>query len=183
MANTTKTTYQTGTWNIDPAHTTASFSARHMMITKVRGTFRALSGTIQLTDDPTQSSVQATIQAGSIETGEPQRDAHLKSPDFLDADQYPTLEFASTAVRSVRGIYEVDGELTIHGVTRPVTLEVEATGVGKDPWGGTRAGFEATTRINRSDFGMTFNQTLETGGVLVSDRIDITLEVEAVLAG
>jgi polyisoprenoid-binding protein YceI len=178
----TDTAYQAGTWNLDPAHTTASFSARHMMITKVRGTFKQLSGTIHIAEDPTQSSVTATIQTASIETREPQRDAHLKSADFLDAEQFPTIEFASTAVRPVSGIYEVDGELTVHGVTRPVTLEVEPTGVGKDPWGGTRAGFEATTRINRKDFGMTFNQTLESGGVLVSDRIDITLEVEAVLA-
>jgi polyisoprenoid-binding protein YceI len=182
MASTANTTYQAGTWNIDPAHSTASFSARHMMITKVRGTFKQTSGTIQIAEDPTQSSVRATIQAGSIETREPQRDAHLKSPDFLDAEQFPTLEFVSTAVRPVGGIYEVDGELTIHGITRPATLEVEPTGVGKDPWGATRAGFEATTRINRRDFGMTFNQTLESGGVLVSDRVDITLEVEAVLA-
>ncbi len=181
MSTQTVTEYPVGTWQIDPAHTTVGFSARHMMITKVRGSFGEFAGTIRSAADPTQSSVTATIQTASISTNEPTRDGHLKSPDFLDVATYPTIEFASTAVRGRGDTYEVDGNLTIRGVTRPVTLKVEATGVGKDPWGGTRAGFEASAEISRGDFGMTFNQTLETGGVLVSDKIQITLEVEAVL--
>lgn len=183
MSTTTTTEYPAGTWEIDTAHTSVGFTARHMMITKVRGSFAELSGTIRTAEDPAQSSVTATIQTASISTNEPTRDGHLKSPDFLDVEKYPTIEFASTAVRGAGDTYEVDGNLTIRGVTRPVTLNVEATGVGKDPWGGTRAGFEASAEISRSDFGMTFNQTLETGGVLVSDKVQIHLEIEAVLAG
>ena len=176
------TEYTPGTWNIDPAHSNIAFTARHMMITKVHGEFKEFSGSVTLDKDPAKSSATASIKTASIFTNQEDRDTHVKSPDFLDVEKYPTIDFRSTAVRPDGDKFEVDGELTVHGVTKPVTLTGELTGVGKDPWGGTRAGFEATTEIKRSDFGMTFNAPLETGGVLVSDKIGITLDVQVVLA-
>jgi polyisoprenoid-binding protein YceI len=169
-----------GTFVIDAAHTTVGFTVRHMMLAKVRGHFEVTSGIIKVEEDPTQSSVTVTIDAASLDTREPNRDAHVKSADFLDVEKYPTIEFASTSVRQEGNGWKVDGNLTVHGVTKPVTLDLEPTGLAKDPWGNTRTGFEATTEISRSDFGLEWNQALETGGVVVSDKVKVELEVEAV---
>jgi len=175
----------TTTWNIDPAHTTAEFKVRHMMITNVRGQFSRITGMVTLDEsDVTKSRVEASIDAASINTREPDRDMHLKSADFFDVEKFPTLTFASTHLTpSGDGELEVEGDLTIHGVTRKVAFAVEGpTPPGKDPWGNTRIGLSATTKINRKDFGLTWNAALETGGILVGDEVTITLDVEAVKA-
>lgn len=173
------------TWNIDPVHSAAEFKVKHMMISNVKGQFTSLKGTLSFDDtDITKSRVQATIDAASINTREPQRDAHLKSADFFDVEKFPTLTFKSTDIRQVGGEeLAVTGDLTIHGVTRPVVFTVEGpTPANKDPWGSTRRGLSATTKINRKDFGLTWNSALETGGILVGEEVTITLEVEFVKA-
>lgn len=172
----------TTTWKIDPAHTNVEFSVRHLMITTVKGRFTDVSGTVKIDDaDPARSEVDVTINAASIDTREQQRDTHLRSADFFDVEKYPTITFRSTRVEPGQdGRLKVVGDLTIRGVTKSVTLDVAPEGRAKDPWGGERAGFSASTRINRSDFGLTWNQALETGGVMVGDRIDIAIDVEAV---
>lgn len=176
-------------WSFDLAHSSVNFSARHMVISKVRGTFSRWKGTLEFDERrPEAARVEAHIEAASVDTHEPQRDAHLRSADFLDAEKYPEIVFKSTRVAPAGGAsdegarYRVEGELTIHGVTRPVALDAEFGGRGKDPWGGERIGFTATATINRKDFGLTWNQALETGGVLVGERIEITLEIQAVAA-
>lgn len=169
-----------GTWDVDPAHSNVEFVVRHMF-TSMRGRFGEFSGVLEIGDSPEESRVEGTIASASIDTRLPDRDAHLRSPDFLDVEQYPSLSFHSTATRSLGdGRLEVDGELTIRGATRPVTLEVEFLGSATDPWGGERAGFSARTEINREDFGLTWNAPLAAGGVLVGRRVKIELEVEAV---
>jgi polyisoprenoid-binding protein YceI len=175
-----KTVPEPGTYALDPAHTMAEFSVRHLGLAKIRGRFTDVSGTITIGEDVADSSVQATIQAPSIDTREPDRDTHLRSPDFLDIERYPTIEFRSTGVRSAGSDWQVDGELTIHGVTRPVTLDVEFDGAAKDPWGNSRTGFTARHEINREDFGLTWNQALETGGWLVGKQVRIEISAEAV---
>jgi polyisoprenoid-binding protein YceI len=175
----------TTTWNIDPVHSTAEFKVRHMMITNVKGQFTAVTGVVKLDEsDVTNSRVEATIEAGSINTRDADRDTHLKSADFFDVEKFPTLSFASTRVtKTGEGELAVEGDLTIHGVTRKVVFAVEGpTAPGKDPWGNTRMGFSATTKINRKDFGLTWNAALETGGILVGDEVTLTLDVEAVKA-
>ena len=173
------------TWAIDPVHSSVEFAVRHLMITTVKGRFADVQGTVVLDDaSPSDSSVAITIQASSIDTREPQRDAHLKSADFFDAEKFPTLTFRSTSVRDwTADGFTLIGGLAIHGVTREVALDVKSEGRAKDPWGGERAGFTATTRIKRSDFGLTWNQLLETGGLAVSDDVRISLEVQLVLKG
>ena len=169
------------TWNIDPAHTVAEFKVKHLMISNVKGHFSKVSGVLTLNAaDVLKSSVEATIDASSIETRDPQRDGHLKSADFFDVENFPTLHFKSNAISIVRdGELAVDGDLTIHGVTRKVRFAVEGpTPPTKDPWGNTRVAISATTRINRKDFGLTWNATLETGGFLVGEDVTITLDVE-----
>ena len=173
------------TWNIDPAHTTVEFKVRHMMITNVKGQFTGVTGVLTLDEqDITKSHVEASIDATSINTREADRDTHLKSADFLDVEKFPTLTFASTRVTPTgEGEAQVEGDLTIHGVTRRVEFAVEGpTPPGKDPWGNTRIGWTATTRINRKDFGLTWNAALETGGILVGDEVTITFDVEAIKA-
>ena len=174
----------TTTWKIDPVHTHVQFAVRHMMVTNVRGQFTKTSGTVTLDEsDFTRSQVEVTIEAASIDTREPQRDTHLRSADFLDAEKYPTLTFRSTRIVSAGEGYAMTGDLTIHGITHPVVLAVEPPGeAAKDPWGGTRRGFEAAGEINRKEFGLLWNQALETGGVLVGEKIKISLEVELVRA-
>jgi len=175
----------TTTWNIDPAHTTAEFKVRHMMITDVKGQFTGVSGVLALNEeDLTKSHVETSIDAASINTREEDRDTHLKSADFLDVEKFPTLTFASTRItRTGDGEVEVEGDLTIHGVTRKVVFAVEGpTPPGKDPWGNTRIGWTATTKINRKDFGLNWNAALETGGILVGEDVTLTLDVEAVKA-
>jgi polyisoprenoid-binding protein YceI len=172
---------EAGTFAIDTSHSAAAFAVRHRMVSTTKGRFTDFAGEITIADDPLQSSVAVTIQAASINTGDEQRDGHLRSADFLDVDNYPTLEFKSTSVRHAKGDhFVVDGELTVRGVTKPVSLELEYQGAALDPWGGQRAAFSATTKINREDFGLTWNQALETGGVLVGKDVSIDLEVEAV---
>jgi len=170
-----------GIWEIDPTHSEVGFTARHMMVSKVRGRFGTFSGTITTAEDPTQSSVEAVIDVASVDTSNQQRDNHLRSADFLDAEKYPEIVFRSTGVRPDGNYWVVDGELTVHGVTRPVPLLLELNGVRQDPYGNTRAGFSASTEINRRDFGVTINMPMDGGGAVVSDRINISLEVEAVL--
>jgi polyisoprenoid-binding protein YceI len=173
------------TWAIDPVHSSVEFAVRHLMITTVKGRFSEVSGGAVLDDgNPGAAQVEITIGAGSIDTREPQRDAHLRSADFFDAEKYPTLTFRSTGIRdrSDDG-FKLVGNLTIHGVTREVVLDVTFEGRSKDPWGGQRAGYSATTKIKRSDFGLTWNQLLETGGLAVSDDVKITLDVQLVDKG
>ncbi|MGH9076460.1 MAG: YceI family protein [Acidimicrobiales bacterium] len=177
---TTTTTYPAGTYKIDPSHTSVSFTVRHMMVSKVRGHFDVTDGTIRIADDPAQSSVQVTLDAGSLDTRDPKRDGHVKSADLLDVEQYQTIEFRSTGVRQDGRGWRVDGELTVHGVSRPVVLELEPAGTATDPWGGLRAGFDARTEISRADFGLSWNQALEAGGVLVGDAVKVEIAVEAV---
>lgn len=173
---------QTGTWTLDPAHTVIGASVRHLMAAKVRGQFKAFSGTISMGDTPEESSVQVSIDAASIDTGVEDRDNHLRSADFLDVENHPTLEFVSTEVRRSGDNYEMEGELTMRGVTRPVTLDVSYLGLMTDPWGNDKALFSASGTINREDWGLTWNQALEAGGWLVGKNIDIELEVQAAKA-
>ena len=173
--------YTAGTWDIDPVHSDVSFSVRHMMVSKVRGRFGSFSGQIVTGEDVTDSSVSATIDATSIDTNNEQRDNHIRSADFFDVANHPTWTFTSTGVRVDDGDLFLDGELTIKGVTRPVTLTLQAEGFGPDAFGGTRAGFSAATTINRSDFGVDIAMPLDGGGVVVGEKVTITLEIEAVL--
>ncbi|MEU7609165.1 YceI family protein [Micromonospora sp. NPDC049204] len=170
-----------GTYVLDVAHKRVGFVARHMMVSKVRGEFKDATATITIAEDPLQTSVVATIQAASIDTTQTDRDAHLRSPEFLDVEKFPTLEFRSTGVKSRSGSeFVLTGELSIKGVTRPVELEVEFEGVGRSPFGQDIFGFSASTEIDREEFGLTWNVALETGGVLVSRKIKIEIEGEAV---
>jgi polyisoprenoid-binding protein YceI len=174
----------TTTWNLDPSHSIAEFKVKHMMIANVKGQFSRITGTLTRDEsDLTASEVDVIIEASSIETRDAQRDAHLKSGDFLDVEKFPSLSFKSTSVHFVGGELKVEGALTIHGVTRQVTFAVEGpTPAMKDPWGNTRIAISATTKINRKDFGLTWNAALETGGILVGEEVTITLDVEFVQA-
>jgi polyisoprenoid-binding protein YceI len=169
------------TWNLDPAHSAAEFKVKHMMISNVKGSFTGLSGVLKLDEtDYTHSTVEATIPAASLTTGDPQRDGHVKSADFFDVENFPTLSFKSTNIDSTGGgDYDVTGELTIHGVTKSVTLKVEdVSEPAKDPWGNQRIGLTGSTKINRKEFGLTWNSALETGGVLVGEEVTISLDVQ-----
>jgi polyisoprenoid-binding protein YceI len=171
------------TWQIDPPHTNVEFTVRHMMISNVMGQFQKTSGTVAVNgNDPVSAKIDATIEASSIDTRVEKRDAHLKSPAFLDVDKFPTITFKSTKVEAAGpGKWKVTGDLTLHGVTKPVVLDVEGTGAPiNDPMGNTRAGASATTKIKRSDFGLNWNQALEAGGVMVGDEVAISIDVEAI---
>jgi polyisoprenoid-binding protein YceI len=170
----------TGTWVIDAAHTNLGFSARHAMVAKVRGSFADFSGSFTIDGaNLAASSAELTIQAASIETKNADRDAHLKSADFLDVENFPTVTFVSTAVTVDGTDVTVTGDLTIHGVTKSVEVAYEFVGISQDPWGQTKIGFEGSTKISRKDFGLVWNAALETGGVLVGDEIKLNLDVEA----
>jgi polyisoprenoid-binding protein YceI len=171
-----------GTWQLDRSHTSAEFVARHLMIAKVRGRFSDVAGTIEIGEAPEQSSAHVTIQAASITTGDESRDAHLRSPDFLDVERFPTLEFRSTTVENEGSHWLVAGDLTIRDVTRSVVLDVEFDGAVTDPYGNRRIAFSASTQVNREDFGLTWNAPLEAGGVVVGPKVRIELGVEAVRA-
>ena len=175
--------YVAGTWAIDPVHSEVSFQVRHMMVSKVRGRFDKLEGTFVTAANPLDSSVTASIDLGSINTGQEQRDAHIRSADFFDAENHPAMTFTSTGVRQVDGALLLEGDLTIRGTTKPVTLELEVSGFGPDAYGGTRCGFSAQTSINRMDFGVAFNGPIPgvPGGVAVSETVNINLEIEGVL--
>jgi polyisoprenoid-binding protein YceI len=167
---------------VDPAHTTVEFVVRHLMITKVRGRFAGVEGSIEMqpgSDLP--SAISATVDAASIDTREAQRDAHLRSADFFEVEKYPTLSFHSERIDGTPDDFSIDGKLTIHGVTRDVRLAANFEGRVNDPWGGIRVGYAAHGTINRKDFGLTWNAALETGGVVVGDEVRIELNVEAVL--
>jgi polyisoprenoid-binding protein YceI len=169
------------TWKLDPAHSVAEFKVKHMMISNVKGTFSGISGVLQLDEtDRTHSTVEASIDVATLNTGDAQRDGHLKSADFFDVEKFPTITFKSTNIDSTGGAdYEVTGDLALHGVTKPVTFAVEDVSTpSKDPWGNQRIGLSASTKINRKDFGLTWNSPLETGGVLVGESVAITLEVQ-----
>jgi polyisoprenoid-binding protein YceI len=170
-----------GTWNIDPAHSEVAFVIRHLM-TKVRGTFTEFSGSVEVAEDLISSKATAEINVASIDTRHADRDAHIRTSDVLDAEKHPTMTFATTGVREEGGEYYLDGELTIKGVTRPVSLQVEYNGIGDDPWGGVRAGFSASTTINRKDWGIEFNIPLAGDKALLGDKVDLQLEVQAVRA-
>ena len=171
-----------GTWTIDPSHSTVGFVARHLMVTKVRGRFGAFTGAITVADDRLASTREAFIETASVTTGDDQRDGHLRSGDFFDVEQFPQMTFRSTAVRSAGSQYVLVGDLTIRGVSREVELDLEFEGVAGDPWGGTRAAFTAETEISRKDFGLEWNVALETGGVLVGEKVKIALDIQAVKA-
>ena len=175
--------YIAGTWAIDPVHSEVSFVVRHMMVSKVRGRFDTFEGTIVTAEDPLASSVTASVDLSSINTGQEQRDAHIRSADFFEVEKHPMMTFASTGVHAEGDHFLLDGDLTLKGVTKPVTFKLEVNGFGPDAYGGTRAGFSATTEITRHDFGVSFNGPIPgvPGGVAVSDKVTINLEAEGVL--
>lgn len=172
-----------GTYDLDPSHTTASFSVRHAGIAKVRGTIGVSSGTVTVGDDLESSSVTAELDAQSVNTGDAGRDNHLRSADFWHAEENPAWTFTSTGIRPDGDAYIISGDLTINGVTKGVELETEFTGTAKDPFGNDRAGFEASLEISRKEFGLTWNASLETGGFLVGEKVKITLDVSAIAKG
>jgi polyisoprenoid-binding protein YceI len=185
MANETAVSipgYVAGTWSIDPVHTDVSFTVRHMMVSKVRGKFHGVSGSIVLAEDPVRSEVTADIDLASIDTGNEQRDEHIRSEDFFEVAKYPKMTFRSAGVRVDGDDFVVTGDLSLRGVTRSVDLRLEVNGFSKDPYGGTRAGFTASTQINRKDFGITIDMPMDGGGAVVGDKIQVHLEIEAVLA-
>ena len=171
-----------GRWAIDASHSSVEASVRHLGLSKVRGAFRSFTGSIDVAERPEDSSVQVSIDAASVDTREPARDEHLRSPDFLDVASHPTIDFRSTKVTGSGGRWQVEGDLTLRGTTRPVTLDVTFEGAGSDPWGGHRAAFSARTELDREAFGLTWNQVLESGGLLVGKKVRIDLEVEGVRA-
>jgi len=170
-----------GTWTIDPSHSEVSFSVRHLMVSKVRGTFTTFEGAITVGENPLDSAVEVSIDLNSIDTRDVNRDTHLRSADFFEVEKFPTMNYRSTGVRVEGDHFALDGELSLHGVTKPVSIALEFNGVAGDPWGGTRAGFSAQTEISRNDFGVDISMPLDGGGVVVGDKIKVYLEVEAVL--
>jgi polyisoprenoid-binding protein YceI len=174
--------YQAGTWVLDPVHSEVSFTVRHLMVSKVRGRFTRFDGSLVTTDNPLDSSVEARVDLTSIDTGNADRDAHVRSADFLDVERFPELTYRSTGIRSADDGFVVDGELSLHGVTKQVPLELVVNGFqANTPMGDTRVGFSARAEIDRGDFGVEFNAPLDNGGVMLANKIQITLEVEAVL--
>lgn len=173
--------YRPGTWVLDPSHSEVTFSVRHMMISKVRGAFGIKSATLIAPENPLETKVEANVDVASIDTNDEGRDAHLRSEDFFDVENHPNMEFVSTGARYDDGEFLVDGDLTIRGVTKPVTFELEFGGFGQDPFGDYKAGASATTVINREDFGLTWNAALESGGILVGKDITINLDLQGSL--
>jgi len=175
--------YVTGTWTIDPVHSEVSFVVRHMMVSKVRGRFDKFEGAIETAPDPLQSTVTATVDLSSVNTGNETRDNHIRSEDFFHIEKHPTMTFRSTGIRAEGENFLLDGDLTLRGVSRPVTFFLEVNGFGPDPYGGTRSGFSATTEINRNDWNVSYNGPIPgaSSGMVLSDRVTINLEIEAVL--
>lgn len=170
-----------GTYDLDPAHTQISFAARHAMVATVRGRFRDFSGVLDLDGaDPSRSSAEVTIQTASIDSGVEQRDAHLRSPDFLDVENYPTMTFRSSRTEVNGDEYKLHGDLTIKGVSKPVELDIDYNGTATDPYGSLRVGFDGRTTINRKDWGLGWNVALETGGILVGEKVKIELDISAI---
>jgi polyisoprenoid-binding protein YceI len=173
--------YLVGTWTIDPVHSDVSFSVRHMMVSKVRGRFGKFEGQIVTAENPLDSTVTATIDLSSIDTNDAGRDGHLRSADIFNVETHSTMTFTSTSVSATADGYAVEGDLTLHGVTKPVILNIEPNGFGPDAFGGTRAGFSASTELSRKDFGIDFNMPLDGGGVVIGDKVVVSLEIEGVL--
>jgi polyisoprenoid-binding protein YceI len=183
MSTTAITAIPTGTWNVDPAHSSVEFRVKHLGIATVKGLFREYEGHIEIGDDVSSTRVYGKIKAASIDTGEPQRDDHLRSADFFDAESHPDITFESTKIEAVsEDEFHVTGDLTMHGVTHPITLHAEVEGTEEDPWGNTRVGLEAQGEISRGDWGMKFNQALGSGNMMVSDKVRISVDVSAVKA-
>jgi polyisoprenoid-binding protein YceI len=179
--STTTTIVPTGTWTADTAHSTIGFSVKHLGIATVRGSFGEFEGTLDIGDDLSSAKVKGSAKVDSIDTSEPQRDAHLKSADFFDAENHPELTFESSSVREIDGeTFEITGDLTMHGVTKPVTLKAEVQGTETDPWGNERVGLEITGKLDRSDWDMKFNQALGSGNLLVSDTVKLALDISAI---
>jgi polyisoprenoid-binding protein YceI len=174
---------ETGTWNLDPAHSSIEFVSRHLMVTKVRGGFGNFSGTIEVAENPTESVIDIEVDMASVVTGSADRDGHLKSADFFDVENHPQMRFVSDSIVDKGDGYQVTGNLTVRGVTNPLTLDVDYLGVMNDPWGNAKAAFSASGEINREDWGLTWNAPLEAGGVLVSKTAKIEIEVQAAKAG
>lgn len=170
----------TGTWSVDPTHTRIGFVARHMMVTKVRGSFNEFTADIEIAENPLDSKLAAEVQMASIDTGNSDRDGHLRTNDFFDIEHHPTMRLVATRFTGAGDSYVMHADLTIKGVTNQVAFDLEFDGLGQDPWGGTRAGFTATATINRKDWGIEWNAPLETGGVLVGEKIQIELDVQLV---
>ena len=175
--------YVAGTWTIDPVHSEVSFTVRHMMVSKVRGRFDKFEGTITTAPDPLQSGVTATVDLGSVNTGNETRDNHIRSEDFFHTEKHPTMTFRSTGIRPDGDNFLLDGDLTLRGVTRPVTFRLEVNGFGPDPYGGTRAGFSATAEINRNEWNVSYNGPIPGAGtgMVLSDKVTVNLEIEGIL--
>jgi polyisoprenoid-binding protein YceI len=183
MTTTAITAIPTGTWNVDPSHSSVEFRVKHLGISTVRGSFREFEGRIEIGGDTDSTRAYGTIKPASLDTGEPKRDEHLRSPDFFDAENYPEIAFESTSIEVVDDEeFHVTGDLTMHGVTHPIRLVVEVEGTEQDPWGNTRVGLEAQGEINRGDWGMKFNQALGSGNMIVSDKVRISVDISAVKA-
>jgi len=181
VSTTITTAIPTGTWNVDPTHSSVEFRVKHLGIATVRGAFRDFAGTLQIADDLASSKLSGTVSATSVDTTEPGRDDHLRSADFFDVENHPEITFESTSIEALDDAnYEVTGNLTLHGVTRPITLHAEVTGTEQDPWGYERVGLEAGGELSRGDFGMKFNQALGSGNMMVSDKVRINIEISAV---
>jgi polyisoprenoid-binding protein YceI len=175
------TTIPAGTWAVDPAHTTVGFAVKHMGLATVRGVFTQFDGLIEIGEDLSTAKAYGTVNVESLDTNQPERDEHLRSPDFFDAAQYPELRFESTAITALdEQTFRITGRLTIHGVTNEIVLHAEVQGTDVDPWGGERAGLEVTGQLSRADYGMTFNQALGSGNMLVGDRVSLGLDISAV---
>lgn len=173
---------ETGTWNLDPAHSSIEFVARHLMVTKVRGGFGAFTGKIEIAENPTESAIDIEVDMSSVVTGSADRDGHLKSPDFFDVESHPKMRFVSNSIVEKGDGYQITGDLTVKGVTNPLTLDAEFLGVMTDPWGNAKAAFSASGEVNREDWGLTWNAPLEAGGVLVSKTAKIEIEAQAAKA-
>jgi polyisoprenoid-binding protein YceI len=173
----------TGAWNVDPAHSSVEFQVKHLGIATVKGHFHEFAGGLEIAADGVPTRAYGTVKAASVDTREEQRDAHLRSPDFFDVENHPELTFESTAIEAVEeSTYTVTGDLTIHGVTRPVSFEAELQGLEQDPWGNERVALEVRGQISRGDFGMTFNQALGSGNMLVADKVKIAIDISAIRA-
>jgi polyisoprenoid-binding protein YceI len=181
MSTTTATALPTGTWTVDPAHSKVGFAVKHMGIATVRGEFTEFEGTLEIADDLSSAKAYGTVKAQSVDTNEPQRDDHLRSPDFFDAAQFPELRFESTSIEALdNDEFRITGTLTIHGVTNEVVLHAELEGTDIDPWGNERVGLEVTGQLSRGDYGMKFNQALGSGNMLVADKVNLALDISAV---
>jgi polyisoprenoid-binding protein YceI len=179
--STTSTVIPTGTWTADPSHSTVGFAVKHMGIATVRGEFNEFTGTIEIGDDLSAAKAYGTVKVESVDTKEPQRDDHLRSPDFFDAAQYPELTFESTSIEALDDEeFRITGNLTIHGVTNEIILHADVQGTDTDPWGNERVGLEITSQLSRGDYDMTFNQALGSGNMLVADKVKLSLDISAV---